>query len=417
MLVWIKKIETAYRRRRERQLSRLTADQRDEVAQLSAIVMRYQLPLAATFVVLWLAGVFGMRFSSETVSWFEAILVPLIALGGVGFGLLAVFLQPCSPAASSEASLVTPSNQTPRFSRVLPTWLVLSVIAVGCAMAGAILGGLVGKFVKQGFQGLGLAEIQRVAIPVLIAGLVAGVIYALLTAALLQLRRNLLIRKNEELKASARQERVARQLTDAKLRLMQAQVEPHFLFNTLASVQHLAEARSPEAAKLTAQLISFLRGGLSGLREDCTTLEREFSMVESYLLIMKTRMNERLEFSLDLPRALVNENIPPAMLISLVENAIKHGLEPQPEGGRIDVVAQRAVDGQLTVSVSDTGRGVVRSDGPANRLEGGVGLGNIRDRLHAIYGERAWLETNANVPHGFVATLTVPGERRGTKEE
>ncbi len=417
MLVWIKKIEAAYRRRRERQLSRLTADQRDEVAQLSAIVMRYQLPLAATFVALWLVGVFGMRFSSETVSWFEAILVPLVALCGVGFGLLAVFLQPCSPAASSEASLVTPSAQARRFSRVLPTWLVLSVIAVGCAMAGAILGGLVGKFVKQGFQGLGLAEIQRVAIPVLIAGLVAGVIYALLTAALLQLRRNLLIRKNEELKASARQERVARQLTDAKLRLMQAQVEPHFLFNTLASVQHLAEARSPEAAKLTAQLISFLRGGLSGLREDCTTLEREFSMVESYLLIMKTRMDERLEFSLDLPRALVNENIPPAMLISLVENAIKHGIEPQPEGGRIDVVAQRAVDGQLTVRVSDTGRGVAQSDGPVHCRQGGVGLGNIRDRLHAIFGEHARLETDANVPRGFVATLTVPGDKIETKEE
>lgn len=284
-------------------------------------------------------------------------------------------------------------------------------------MAGAIVGGLIGKFVKQGFQGLVLSEIQRVALPVLIAGLVAGVIYGLLTAALLQLRRNLLIRKNEELKALARQERVARQLTDAKLRLMQAQVEPHFLFNTLASVQHLAEARSPEASKLTAQLITFLRGGLSGLREECTTLEREFSMVESYLLIMKTRMDERLEFSLDLPRALVNESIPPAMLISLVENAIKHGLEPQPAGGRIDVVAQRTVDGRLTICVSDTGRGVVQADGLMNRLESGVGLGNIRDRLQAIYGERAALKTMANMPRGFVATLSVPAEKISPTEE
>ena len=417
MVGWIKKIEAAYLRRRERQLSKLTADQREEVAQLSAVVMRYRLPLVAIFLLLWLMGVFGMRVSMEAVSWFEAILVPLIAFGGIGIGLLAVFLQPCKPTASSEANLASPSIPARRLFGGVPTWLKLSIIAVACTMAGAIVGGLIGKFVKQGFQGMVLAEIQRVAIPVLIAGLMVGVIYALLTAALLQLRRNLLIRKNEELKASAQQERVARQLTDAKLRLMQAQVEPHFLFNTLASVQHLAEARSPEAARLTAQLITFLRGGLSGLREECTTLEREFIMVESYLLIMKTRMDERLEFSLDLPRVLVNESIPPAMLISLVENAIKHGLEPQPQGGRIDVVAQRTADGPLTIRVSDTGRGVARAGGSANRLEGGLGLGNIRDRLHAIYGERAALETMANVPRGFVATLMVPSDKISVKEE
>ena len=417
MVGWIKKIESAYLKRRERQLSELTADQREEVAQLSTVVMHYRLPLVVIFLLLWLMGVFGMRFSMEEVSWFEAILVPLIALGGIGFGLLAVFLQPCKPSASSQTNLASPSIQARRLSGGVSTWLRLSILAVSCTMAGAIVGGLIGKFVKQGFQGMVLAEIQRAAIPVLIAGLVVGVIYALLTATLLQLRRNLLIRKNEELKASARQERVARQLTDAKLLLMQAQVEPHFLFNTLASVQHLAEARSPEAARLTARLITFLRGGLSGLREECTTLEREFIMVESYLLIMKTRMDERLEFSLDLPHALVNESIPPAMLISLVENAIKHGLEPQPQGGRIDVVAQRTVDGQLTLRVSDTGRGVVQSGGPVNCLEGGLGLGNIRDRLHAIYGERAVLETMANVPCGFVATLMVPIDKISVKEE
>jgi sensor histidine kinase YesM len=236
----------------------------------------------------------------------------------------------------------------------------------------------------------------------LIGGLVAGVIYAAMTVAVLQLRRNLLARRNEQLRKLAADERLARQLTDAKLRLMQAQVEPHFLFNTLASVQHLAEAKSPEAAKLTAQLISFLRGGLSGLREEFTTVEREFAMAASYLEIMKTRMGARLDFSLELPSDLANQNVPPAMLISLVENAVKHGLEPAPDGGRINFVAQRTAD-KLIIQVSDTGRGA-----RASLSNSGVGLTNIRERLKAIYGEQASLKVSENSPTGFVATLSFP---------
>lgn len=414
MVGWIKKIENAYLKRREWQLSELTADQREEVAQLSTVVMRCRWWLVAAFLVLWLIGMFVMHMAG--VSWFPAIVSPLIGLGGAGTGLLAVFLQPYKLFVSANVNLLTPITQARRLSGEVLTGLKVFIIVLCGAMFGGIAGGLFGIFLEQGFQGPVMAEIQGLSITALIGCLVFCVIYTSLIAILLHLRRNLLIHKNEELKASAQQERVARQLIDARLRLMQAQVEPHFLFNTLASVQHLAEARSPEAARLTAQLITFLRGGLSGLREERTTLEREFIMVESYLLIMKTRMDERLEFSLDLPHALMNESIPPAMLISLVENAIKHGLEPQPQGGRIDVVAQRTVDGQLTICVSDTGRGVVRSGGLVNRLEGGLGLSNIRDRLHAIYGERAALETMANVPRGFVATLMVPSDKISVKE-
>jgi sensor histidine kinase YesM len=211
--------------------------------------------------------------------------------------------------------------------------------------------------------------------------------------------------------SAAREATLARQLTEARLKLMQAQVEPHFLFNTLASVQQLAEeeGRAREAAQLTAQLISFLRAGLSGLREEKSTLQREFEMTRAYLSIMKTRMGERLHFSLDLPEALASCDMPPAMLISLVENAIKHGLEPKPEGGTLQVRAARE-DGRLVLCVQDDGLGL--SSG--HRISGGgVGLSNIRERLQARFGEAASLSLAEAAPTGFIATITLPDNPHG----
>ena len=230
-----------------------------------------------------------------------------------------------------------------------------------------------------------------------------GVVYALLMFAVLQVRRRMLQAKNEALTRQAQQDRTARQLADARLRLMQAQVEPHFLFNTLASVQDLAEGKALAAAALTQQLIAFLRAGLAGLRDDTTTLAREFDMAAAFLTIMKTRMGERLTFELHLPDALMDEAVPPAMLISLVENAIKHGLEPALDGGHMRLSAWR--DGMtLTVEVSDTGVGL---SAPVTAHSGGVGLTNIRERLAAIYGDDATLSVRENVPHGVIASISI----------
>lgn len=267
-------------------------------------------------------------------------------------------------------------------------------------MLGALAEALVGKLVKVGIAGIEQDDWLLLVYRVVIAGLVTGVIYATMTVFVLQQWRNLLAQKNEQLQKLTTDERLARQLADAKLRLMQAQVEPHFLFNTLASVQHLAEPGAPEAARLTAQLIAFLRGGLSGLREEFTTLEREFAMAASYLEIMKTRMGPRLNFNLQLPVELAGQNVPPAMLISLIENAIKHGLEAAPEGGRIDLVAKKH-DHQLIIEVIDTGLGC-----STNTLNVGLGLTNINERLKANYGDQAALVLSDNHPAGFIATLT-----------
>ena len=123
-------------------------------------------------------------------------------------------------------------------------------------------------------------------------------------------------------------------------------------------------------------------------------------------MIMKTRMQDRLQFELDLPTALNEISMPPAMLISLVENAIKHGLEPHPEGGKISVTA-RLADERLRLTVTDTGQGI---DGGASTAGGGVGLDNIRQRLRALFANRARLIVSENVPHGFVAVIDLPLE-------
>ena len=201
---------------------------------------------------------------------------------------------------------------------------------------------------------------------------------------------------------------VNRQIVEAKLMVLQAQVEPHFLYNTLANVQALTEVDPQQANKMTGHLISYLRASLPKMRENISTVGQEIELVRAYLNILKMRMGERLDFGVDVPEEMLALPFPPLMLPSLVENAIKHGLEPQREGGRIDVVAQRigqGADSIIRIMVKDTGRGF--SEGPT-QSGGGVGLANIRERLLALFGDRARLTLESNIPKGVVATIETP---------
>jgi len=201
---------------------------------------------------------------------------------------------------------------------------------------------------------------------------------------------------------------LSRRLAESQLRLLQLQIEPHFLFNTLGSAQQLAEKSAPDAARLIADLIRFLRAATPALRENATTLKQEAAMVGAYLAIMQTRLPRALAFRIDVPAELADCAIPPGMLITLVENAIKHGIEPCPGGGAIDVTA-RLQDGPahlppaLVVTVADTGAGL-GSHAPGQ----GIGLANIRERLALLHGDRAALELEENTPRGFVARLVFP---------
>ena len=201
----------------------------------------------------------------------------------------------------------------------------------------------------------------------------------------------------------AAEESLRRQVVEARLATMQAQVEPHFLFNTLASIDHLIEVDPPRASTMQKSLIALLRAAMPAMRESTATLGRELDVVRPYLEILRMRMQERLQFELAIPEGLHSADFPPMMLQSLVENAIKHGLEPKPEGGSLRVEAQVA-HGKLAVSVADTGVGF----GRAPTAGTGTGLRGIRERLALLYGPAAELRIAENAPAGTRVSIVIP---------
>jgi hypothetical protein len=212
----------------------------------------------------------------------------------------------------------------------------------------------------------------------------------------------------EEKTQEAQVSHISRQITEARLQALQAQVEPHFLYNTLANVQALTEVDAKAANKMVGHLIAYLRASLPKMRESTSTVGQELELVRAYLNILQMRMGDRLHFSISAPPDLLAKSFPPMMLPSLVENAIKHGLEPLRDGGRIDVVVQQSsgVTGDcISVQVRDTGKGL--SEGPL-QTGSGIGLSNVRERLSAIYGAAARFGIEANSPQGVVASIDIP---------
>jgi hypothetical protein len=212
---------------------------------------------------------------------------------------------------------------------------------------------------------------------------------------------------------TAEAESLKRQVVEARMAAMQAQVEPHFLFNTLASIDHLIETDPPRASAMQKNLIALLRASMPTLRETNASglrdLGAELAVITPYLDILKMRMEDRLHTVIDVPEGLRSAEFPPMVVQSLVENAIKHGLEPKPEGGTLTVRAQ-IVHGKLALSVADTGLGYGQSPATAGT---GIGLANIRERLQLLYGGRASVTVAANTPSGTVVTVAVPYAARG----
>ena len=213
---------------------------------------------------------------------------------------------------------------------------------------------------------------------------------------------------------TAEAESLRRQVVEARMAAMQAQVEPHFLFNTLASIDHLIEVDPPRASQMQKNLIALLRASMPTMRETSSAgagtgnggardLGRELAVIRPYLEILKVRMEERLATEIDVPDGLLSAEFPAMMVQTLVENAIKHGLEPKPEGGKLSLKAE-VVHGKLSVTVADTGLGF----GRAATAGTGVGLANIRERLQLLYGPKASLTIAENPGGGTRVTLAVP---------
>jgi signal transduction histidine kinase len=202
--------------------------------------------------------------------------------------------------------------------------------------------------------------------------------------------------------AARDREALAAQGVEARLSALQAQIEPHFLFNTLAHVQRLYETEPGRGRDMLRSLIDYLRAALPSMRRSGSSLRRELELARSFLTILQLRMGDRLAFDIRVEPALLDAAVPPMVLPTLVENAVKHGLSPLPQGGRIDISARRCADGRLEIVVADNGQGLVAASGT------GVGLANTRSRLAALFGERAALELRSGEPTGFVARVVMP---------
>ncbi|PNS08974.1 sensor histidine kinase [Solilutibacter silvestris] len=207
-------------------------------------------------------------------------------------------------------------------------------------------------------------------------------------------------RRNEQ--ATVVQTTAQKELTEAKLHLLHAQVEPHFLYNTLASAQLLTRSDPERAEVMLGHLIQYLRHSLPNAADEMSTLGAELERALAYLEILKIRMGDRLDVQVDVPESLRATPLPAMMLQTLVENAIKHGLEPRTVGGTVWLRARRD-DGAIAVTVADNGAGFTgRTSGS------GIGLKNVRERLRLRHGPDANLSVIANFPSGVAATITVP---------
>jgi len=213
--------------------------------------------------------------------------------------------------------------------------------------------------------------------------------------------RTQLEQRDHVLKAARRERELERVALNAKLSALQAQVEPHFLFNTLANLKYLVRTDADGAQQMLDYLVGYLQNALPDMRSVSSTLERELELARNYLSIMQIRMGQRLRFRIDAAPALLALPFPPAMLISLVENAVKHGLERASRPGEI-VISATLSGARLRVLVSDDGTGL------ADQMGQGFGLANIHERLQLLYGDAASLAVTAAQPNGVNAALTVP---------
>jgi len=296
------------------------------------------------------------------------------------------------------AALLTFSAAYFNYRKMVGKTLRIGLVLVLCAGLGA----LVGASEAAREKGIGLQEaIETRWLNALLIGLGAGLFIAVPMAAVGALRNQQYHALTAQLELDAERERAARELSESRLRMLHAQIEPHFLFNTLGAVQQLAEKEAPRAAELTADLIAFLRASLAEMRSERVTLDADFGLIDAYLKVMKVRLGERLRYTLSLPAALSQAMVPSMLMLTLVENAIKHGIEPALRGGELHVSAEQQ-GASVRLSVRDTGAGM--GDQPGN----GDGLENVRSRLQLIYGAAASLTVGDAADAGVLAEIILP---------
>ncbi|MDY0962375.1 sensor histidine kinase [Massilia sp. CFBP9026] len=284
--------------------------------------------------------------------------------------------------------IVVPPTASRLVARLLELAAIALCAAFGLVLSGAILRGALPAMHSDAFTGL------------LALGLVIGVaMLAVLVAGERRIERQTLEARRHEQMATA-----ARLLAEAQLRALQAQIEPHFLYNTLANVVSLIDGQPIDAKRMLERFIDYLRASLAASRAGSATLGAELDLAASYLDVLGVRMGARLRWRIEADEASRALPIAPMLVQPLVENAVMHGLEPKVDGG--EIVLRAAVDeGVLRVEVRDSGRGLVAAP---PRPGGGVGLSNLRERVRQLHGPGARLELLDNPGGGVVARLLLP---------
>jgi signal transduction histidine kinase len=280
------------------------------------------------------------------------------------------------------------------FGERLPApWALGLSVVLGCIAAQAILLAIATAAGAPPMPGKGnLYHLGLARGPILWMGLCAAAWYA---------ARRAEIHGAEVARAELAGEELRANSAEARLQALQAQVEPHFLFNTLAHVKWLYRRDPERGRRMLDRFVDYLQAALPQVRQSATTLEQELELARAYLDIQQIRIGGRLAFTIEVPGEIAQLRFPPLMLLTLVENAIKHGIAPQTEGGTI-VIRARVDDRALRIEVRDTGAGLALTAGS------GMGLANVRARLSALFGAGARLVIEPNAPHGVVAAIEIP---------
>jgi len=270
-----------------------------------------------------------------------------------------------------------------------------AVLVAASLIVGTLCGAYLGSFLS-GLSSSILLE-KHSLLQLLVLGVMFGSIITYFFSSREQIAESQAQIQEEKIKRLTSEKKAA----EANLKLLQAQIEPHFLFNTLSNVLSLLDTNPNKGKSMLVDFIQYLRASLTKIRETKATLGQEMEMIRAYLNIFKVRMGHRLKYKIDLPEHLEAISFPPMLIQPLVENAIKHGLEPKVDGGEIRIRGIEK-DGILRLEIVDSGMGF-----KAER-DSGMGLSNIRERLLSLYGNKGRLILEENSPHGLKAVIEVP---------
>jgi hypothetical protein len=378
-------LQRAYARWAARYYARLAPDLREQAELIDGYLysrrgLGFWFGLVAAALGTW----FGLRAAG--MPSLLAAAISLIAWIALPLAMLGAWLQP---------SLLSPDAMR----RKVPA-------AIGLAFAGGLCGFMVGHIAKHG--GLdpavfltSLIDSLKFLVPAVLG---AAIAMLAVTYGVARVRRELLERELERERLARERDSAARQAAEASLKLLQAQIQPHFIFNTLAALQHWVDTGDARAGPLLRTLTAFLRGSTELMGQPTATLAAEGETVRQYLQIMQARLGERLQFEVDITADCRDMPLPPGLVLTLVENAVEHGISPALSGGTVTVTAAREA-GAVVVRVRDDGAGL-----PA-QWHDGIGLANCRERLRHHDNGSGTIDLQARPP-GTEAVLTLRGGDR-----